>query len=94
VKVAEKLQKDPAQVILSWLGRSLVVMANGMIVQRGNVVIPKSSTESRIKTNFDLFELEKEDFDAVEDISRQSGQKRFCNMDSFWDSTLFANETL
>jgi diketogulonate reductase-like aldo/keto reductase len=62
-------------------------------VQRGNTVIPKSSTESRIKSNFELFELEKHDFDAVEGIAGNVGQKRFGNLDSMWGSSLFAEET-
>jgi len=65
-----------------------------MIVQRGNIVIPKSSTESRIKSNLDLFELDKSDFDAMEGIAYKSGQKRFGNLDGKWNSHLFDNENL
>ncbi|XP_073066572.1 aldo-keto reductase family 4 member C10-like [Primulina eburnea] len=43
VAVAEKLGKTPAQVCLRW----------GL--QMGHSVLPKSTTESRIKENFDLF---------------------------------------
>ena len=63
-------------------------------VQRGNTVIPKSSTESRIKSNFDLFELDKADFEAIEGIAGKVGQKRYGNLDANWGSSLFANETL
>jgi len=42
--VAEKLGKTPAQIILRW----------GL--QMGHSILPKSSTESRIKENFELFD--------------------------------------
>lgn len=64
------------------------------LVQRGNTVIPKSSTEARIKSNFELFELDKEDFEAIERITETVGQKRYGNLDSHWGSKLFENETL
>ncbi|ROW03555.1 hypothetical protein VSDG_01255 [Cytospora chrysosperma] len=41
IELAEKLGKTPAQVVLSW------------VVQRGIVVLTKSVTPSRIKSNFD-----------------------------------------
>jgi len=72
VRIAEKLQKDPAQIILSWRGRSLTVIVNCSTTWER---CQKSSKESRIKSNFDLFELDKGEFDAIENISRQSGQK-------------------
>jgi diketogulonate reductase-like aldo/keto reductase len=57
-------------------------------------VIPKSSTEQRIKSNFDVFELDKTDFEAIEAIAGKVGQKRFGNLDAMWGSSLFANESL
>lgn len=57
-------------------------------------MIPKSSTEARIKSNFELFELEKEDFEAIERITETVGQKRYGNLDDKWGSKLFENETL
>lgn len=44
--IAEKLGRSPAQVVLRWH------------IQRGNVVIPKSATPSRIQENFELFDFE------------------------------------
>ncbi|XP_014516627.1 NADPH-dependent aldo-keto reductase, chloroplastic [Vigna radiata var. radiata] len=44
VEIAEKLGKTPAQVALRW----------GL--QSGQSVLPKSTTESRIKENFDVFD--------------------------------------
>ena len=57
-------------------------------------MIPKSSTEKRIKSNFELFELEEADFDAVEGIAPRVGQKRYGNLDHLWGSSLFVGETL
>jgi diketogulonate reductase-like aldo/keto reductase len=87
------MDKEPAQVILSWLG-NLQFGRRLMIVQRGVAVIPKSSTESRIKSNFELFELDKEDFDAIEGITAKKGQKRYCNLDGMFGSHLFEGEVL
>lgn len=42
-EVAEELGKSAAQVALRW----------GL--QKGNSVVPKSTTEARIKENFDVF---------------------------------------
>lgn len=44
--IAERLQKTPAQVILRWQ------------IQLGNVVVPKSATESRIRENINIFDFE------------------------------------
>ncbi|MCU1424667.1 MAG: hypothetical protein JWM51_958 [Microbacteriaceae bacterium] len=44
--IAERLQKTPAQVILRWQ------------IQLGNIVVPKSATESRIRENISIFEFE------------------------------------
>ena len=65
-----------------------------MIVQRGNSVIPKSSTESRIKSNFELFELNQADFHAMEGIAAKVGQRRYGNLDDKWGSSLFDNDNL
>ena len=57
VQLSEKYGKTPAQVILQWN------------LQRGVVVIPKSTTPSRIKENFDAadgsFSLNEEEMAAV-----------------------------
>ena len=43
-EIAEKLGKTPAQVALRW----------GL--QKGHSVLPKSTSDSRIKENFDVFD--------------------------------------
>jgi diketogulonate reductase-like aldo/keto reductase len=55
VRIAEKYKRSPAQVALKWQ------------LQRGIIVIPKSVTPERIKSNIELsgWELEKEDYEAI-----------------------------
>jgi len=45
-KIASAVGKTPAQVVLRWH------------VQRGDVIFPKSTTPSRIKENFEIFDFE------------------------------------
>lgn len=58
IELAEKLGKTPAQVVLSW------------VVQRGIVVLTKSVTPSRIKSNFDVFELPQDAFQKINSLDR------------------------
>ena len=46
VKMAQKYQKTPAQIILRW------------ILQRGVSAIPKSANLARLKENFDIFDFQ------------------------------------
>jgi 2,5-diketo-D-gluconate reductase A len=50
--IADEIGRTPAQVVLRWH------------IQRGNIVFPKSTTPSRIKENFQLFDFQLES-DAV-----------------------------
>jgi len=52
--IAERIGRTAAQVILRWH------------LQCGNIVVPKSATESRIRENFDLFDFALSDGDMVE----------------------------
>lgn len=58
IELADKLGKTPAQVVLSW------------VVQRGIVALTKSVTPSRIKSNFDVFELPQDAFQKIDSLDR------------------------
>ncbi|GAA3726404.1 diketogulonate reductase-like aldo/keto reductase [Spinactinospora alkalitolerans] len=62
--IAEAYGKTPAQVILRWH------------LQLGNVVIPKSVTPERIRSNFDVFDFELASGD-VDAITALNADKRF-----------------
>lgn len=66
-EVAQRSGNDLAQVLLAW----------GL--QRGYVVLPKSSTPKRIVSNWQIPELSEEDFNAVEEVAR-GRHTRFVNM--------------
>ncbi|ORX83248.1 Aldo/keto reductase [Basidiobolus meristosporus CBS 931.73] len=69
-EIAKRLHKSPAQVLLSWG------------VRRGTVVVPKSANPARIKANLELFELSKEDFEAINELSRK--KIRYCFPEKLW----------
>jgi 2,5-diketo-D-gluconate reductase A len=58
--LAEKYGKTPAQIVIRWH------------LELGNVVIPKSVTPSRIRENFDVFDidLDSEDVEAISSLDR------------------------
>ncbi|EST04584.1 NADP-dependent oxidoreductase domain protein [Kalmanozyma brasiliensis GHG001] len=82
-EVAKKYNADPAQVLVAWG------------VKRGYSVIPKSVTESRIKSNFDQLELKDEDYEKVTSLYKELGKVRF-NVPKtyvpFWDIDIFGEE--
>ena len=66
-EIAKKGGNTLAQVLIAW----------GL--QRGYVVLPKSSTPSRIESNFKVPKLSKEDFEAVNRVA-EGRHTRFVNM--------------
>jgi diketogulonate reductase-like aldo/keto reductase len=66
-EVAQRSGHDLAQVLLAW----------GL--QRGYVVLPKSSTPKRIESNWLVPELSKEDFESVQEVAK-GRHTRFVNM--------------
>ncbi len=63
VALAEKYDKTPAQIILRWH------------LQIGNVVIPKSVTPERIRSNIDVFDFELADDDIATIDSLAGGER-------------------
>ena len=61
-RVAEKVGKTPAQVVLRWH------------LQRGDIVFPKSVTPLRMEENFDLFDFELEAADMEEITALDRGE--------------------
>ncbi|KAI2608966.1 Aldo/keto reductase [Hypoxylon fragiforme] len=58
IEVAERSGNTLAQVLLAWG------------IRRGYVVLPKSSTPSRIESNFQVPQLSDEDFEAVQAVAK------------------------
>ncbi|CAO3633394.1 unnamed protein product [Cunninghamella echinulata] len=75
-KIAEKYNKSPAQIILSWG------------VKRGTSVIPKSVTTSRIIQNIDIADLSDDDFNELNNILN-GDSKRIVDPYTFWGVDVF-----
>jgi 2,5-diketo-D-gluconate reductase A len=71
--IAEKHDRSPAQVVLRWH------------IQRGNIVFPKSTTPSRIRENFELFdfELDSADVQAIDALDKGEAGRDGPNPDTF-----------
>jgi 2,5-diketo-D-gluconate reductase A len=71
VAIAERIGRTPAQIIIRWH------------LQVGNIVIPKSTTPSRIEENFDVFGFELSDTDVAAIEGLDSGNRLGPNPDRF-----------
>ncbi|KAK5217802.1 hypothetical protein LTR72_009465 [Exophiala xenobiotica] len=82
VAVAKRNGVDAAQVLIAWA------------LQRGTVAIPKSSTPSRIVSNFNVPELSHEDFKCIDEIVDRDPSKRnrFVNFDAIWGTSQFDHD--
>ncbi|KAJ1023175.1 hypothetical protein NDA16_003328 [Ustilago loliicola] len=83
-EVAKKYNADPAQVLIAWG------------VKRGYSVIPKSVTDSRIKSNFDQIELKDEDYETVTSLYKELGKVRFNIPYTYtpqWDVNVFGEDS-
>ena len=71
--IAERASRTPAQVVLRWH------------IQRGDIVFPKSSTPSRMRENFALFDFELGDDDmaAITGLDRGEDGRTGPNPDDF-----------
>ena len=64
LRIAEKNDVEPAQVLISWA------------VQRDTIVIPKSVKTSRLVSNIKTFQLPDEDFEVLNELAAVEGEKR------------------
>src|SRR5471030_3003163 len=81
-----KVLDDPALMALAGrLGKSVAQIVLRWHIQRGNIVFPKSTTPSRIKENFELFdfELEPDDVQAIDALDRGEAGRYGPNPDTF-----------
>ncbi|KAK7677794.1 hypothetical protein QCA50_019226 [Cerrena zonata] len=64
VELAKSNSVEPAQILVSWA------------IQRGTVVLPKSSTAARIVSNLKTIKLSDEDFETLNTLSEKDGVVR------------------
>lgn len=78
VQIAEKYQKTTAQIILRWH------------IQRGVIVIPKSTHKSRMEENLNVFDfaLEQTDMDLISELDKKQSSF-FLTAIRPWSSGLF-----
>jgi diketogulonate reductase-like aldo/keto reductase len=79
-EVAERSGNTLAQVLIAW----------GL--RRGYAVLPKSSTPSRIESNFQIPDLSDEDFEAVQSVAK-GRHTRFVNMKDTFGYNVWPEET-
>lgn len=80
-EVADRSGHTLAQVLLAW----------GL--RRGYAVLPKSSTPSRIESNFQVPELSNEDFEAVNNVAK-GRHTRFVNMKDEFGYNVWPEESV
>ncbi|ORY70184.1 NADP-dependent oxidoreductase domain-containing protein [Pseudomassariella vexata] len=80
-EVADRSGHTLAQVLLAWG------------IRRGYVVLPKSSTPSRIESNFQVPELSDADFEAVNSVAK-GRHTRFVNMKDTFGYNVWPDETV
>jgi 2,5-diketo-D-gluconate reductase A len=71
--IAERVDRTSAQVVLRWH------------IQRGAIVFPKSTTPSRIRENFELFdfELAPQDVEKIDNLDRGEDGRQGAHPDEF-----------
>ena len=70
-QVAAEVGKSPAQVVIRWF------------IQRGVVVLPKSTLKERIEQNFDVFDFELSDEQMAKVSSLETGVRPGADPDNF-----------
>jgi diketogulonate reductase-like aldo/keto reductase len=76
IELAEKYQKTPAQLVLRWG------------VDRGTIVIPKTTNIDRLQENFEIFNFELE-LDDIEKINSLNTNKRIVDPSVWWGIPYF-----
>lgn len=76
--LAAKKGATPAQVVLAWG------------IQRGTIVIPKSTTENHLSQNLEALDIKFTD-EELEDIKKQDKKARFNNPSKMWGVKLFSD---
>jgi 2,5-diketo-D-gluconate reductase A len=71
VSIADRVQRTPAQLTLRWH------------LQRGDIVFPKSVTESRVRENFALFDFELTDDDIAAISALNRDERTGADPDTF-----------
>jgi 2,5-diketo-D-gluconate reductase A len=69
--IAKRVGKTPAQVVLRWH------------IERGDIIFPKSVTQSRVKENFDIFDFELSGGDVAEISALNKDQRTGPDPDKF-----------
>ncbi|KAK4149279.1 NADP-dependent oxidoreductase domain-containing protein [Chaetomidium leptoderma] len=88
----ETVRENPTlNAVASRSGHSLAQVLLAWGLRRGYIVLPKSSTPSRIESNFRIPELSDEDFNAVEDVAR-GRHCRFVNMKDVFGYDVWGGE--
>jgi diketogulonate reductase-like aldo/keto reductase len=80
IGIAERKGIALAQLLIAWG------------IKRGYVVLPKSGTPDRIKSNFCLVELNEEEFEAVNTVAK-GRHSRFVNPHENWGYNCWPEET-
>ena len=78
--IAEKSGHTLAQILIAWG------------VRRGYVVLPKSSTPSRVESNFEPIDLSDEDFAAINKVAR-GRHRRFIDLKDLFGHEIWPGES-
>lgn len=76
-KLAEKNSMDVGQLLQSWA------------VGRGTIPLGKSSTPSRIQSNFQIRKLSEEDTKVIDSLALPNGEGRTVNPSAAWGVPFF-----
>ena len=91
LKAGERLSAVPElSAVVERTGFTLAQILIAWGIQRGHVVLPKSFTPERIRSNFQIVQLSKEDFAAVDNFAGQQNS-RLVNIAEEYGIDVWAN---